>query len=97
MAGLRNSVKSTVRASIENGADRGKESYRRVVAQKVDGFVSVRIIACNMSLQAIYDELVKLVDPGAQPYQPKKGKPNVIMAVGLQVCSRVQEPVRNEP
>jgi len=38
VAGLRNSVKSTVKASIENGADRGKESNRRAVAQKVGGF-----------------------------------------------------------
>ena len=30
-------------------------------------------------------ELVKLVDPGIEAYKPKKGKPNVIMFVGLQV------------
>ena len=30
-------------------------------------------------------ELVKLVDPGVEAYKPKKGKPNVIMFVGLQV------------
>lgn len=35
--------------------------------------------------QAIFDELVGLVDPGVEPYKPKKGQPNVIMAVGLQV------------
>lgn len=34
--------------------------------------------------QAVFQELVKLVDPGIKPYQPKKGKPNVIMFVGLQ-------------
>lgn len=34
--------------------------------------------------QAVFQELVKLVDPGVKPYQPKKGKPNVIMFVGLQ-------------
>ncbi|KAI9015017.1 SRP54-type protein [Gaertneriomyces semiglobifer] len=34
--------------------------------------------------KAIYDELVKLVDPGVEPYKPVKGKPNVIMFVGLQ-------------
>ena len=37
-------------------------------------------------VQAIFDELVQLVDPGVEPYKPKKGQPNVIMAVGLQVC-----------
>jgi signal recognition particle subunit SRP54 len=36
--------------------------------------------------QAVFDELVNLVDPGAEPYKPKKGQTNVIMAVGLQVC-----------
>jgi len=34
--------------------------------------------------QAVFTELVKLVDPGVKPYVPKKGKPNVIMFVGLQ-------------
>ena len=38
-------------------------------------------------------ELVKLVDPGIEAYKPKKGKPNVIMFVGLQVIS---EPNRSE-
>ncbi|KAG8925118.1 Signal recognition particle [Tulasnella sp. 418] len=34
--------------------------------------------------RAIFDELVQLVDPGVEPYKPKKGHSNVIMAVGLQ-------------
>ncbi|KIP09535.1 hypothetical protein PHLGIDRAFT_102765 [Phlebiopsis gigantea 11061_1 CR5-6] len=34
--------------------------------------------------KAIFDELVQLVDPGVEPYKPKKGQPNVMMAVGLQ-------------
>ncbi|KAL5462052.1 hypothetical protein PMIN06_001873 [Paraphaeosphaeria minitans] len=34
--------------------------------------------------KAVYDELVKLVDPHAEPFKPKKGKSNVIMFVGLQ-------------
>src|SRR3954470_21347722 len=34
--------------------------------------------------KAVYDELVKMVDPHAEPFKPKKGKPNVIMFVGLQ-------------
>jgi hypothetical protein len=37
--------------------------------------------------QAVFDELVHLVDPGVEPYKPKKGQPNVIMAVGLQVST----------
>ena len=38
----------------------------------------------RMIQQAVFTELVKLVDPGVKPYQPKKGKCNVIMFVGLQ-------------
>jgi len=34
--------------------------------------------------KAVFDELVALVDPHTTPYQPKKGKSNVIMFVGLQ-------------
>jgi signal recognition particle protein SRP54 len=34
--------------------------------------------------KAVFDELVRLVDPHAEPFKPKKGKPNVIMFVGLQ-------------
>lgn len=34
--------------------------------------------------KAVFDELVKLVDPHAEPFKPRKGKPNVIMFVGLQ-------------
>lgn len=37
------------------------------------------------SIQVVFDELVQLVDPGVEPYKPKKGQTNVIMAVGLQV------------
>ena len=34
--------------------------------------------------KAVFDDLVKLVDPHAEPFKPKKGKANVIMFVGLQ-------------
>ncbi|KAL8708185.1 MAG: hypothetical protein Q9225_007640 [Loekoesia sp. 1 TL-2023] len=34
--------------------------------------------------KAVFDELVKLVDPHAEAFKPRKGKPNVIMFVGLQ-------------
>ncbi|GBP24288.1 Signal recognition particle 54 kDa protein [Eumeta japonica] len=38
----------------------------------------------RMIQSAVFKELVTLVDPGVKPYQPVKGKPNVIMFVGLQ-------------
>ncbi|KAF9393690.1 Signal recognition particle [Podila verticillata] len=34
--------------------------------------------------KAVMDELTRLVDPGVEPWKPKKGKANVIMFVGLQ-------------
>ncbi|KAJ2157320.1 Signal recognition particle, partial [Coemansia sp. RSA 552] len=33
---------------------------------------------------AVYDELCSLVDPGVQPWTPRKGRSNVVMFVGLQ-------------
>lgn len=38
----------------------------------------------HQSIQAVFDELVKLVDPHNEPFKPKKGRANVIMFVGLQ-------------
>lgn len=38
-------------------------------------------------MQSVFDELVALIDPGVEPYKPKKGQTNVVMAVGLQVRS----------
>lgn len=49
------------------------------------------------SAQAIFDELVNLVDPGIEPYRPKKGYPNVIMAVGLQACRNLLFGFRSYP
>ncbi|KAI6181118.1 Signal recognition particle 54 kDa protein [Aphelenchoides besseyi] len=34
--------------------------------------------------RSVFSELVKLVDPGVKPFQPQKGRANVIMFVGLQ-------------
>eukprot|EP00037_Helgoeca_nana_P001667 m.28489 g.28489 ORF g.28489 m.28489 type:complete len:532 (+) comp12023_c1_seq1:50-1645(+) len=34
--------------------------------------------------RSVFEELCKLVDPDTEPYKPVKGKPNVIMFVGLQ-------------
>lgn len=38
----------------------------------------------RMVKKAVFDELVKMLDPEKKPYVPKKGKSNVIMFVGLQ-------------
>lgn len=39
----------------------------------------------RMIQSAVFKELVRLVDPGVKPYQLVKGRPNIIMFVGLQV------------
>lgn len=38
----------------------------------------------RMIQSSVFKELVKLVDPGVKAWQPTKGRPNVIMFVGLQ-------------
>ncbi|VDP10025.1 unnamed protein product [Soboliphyme baturini] len=38
----------------------------------------------RMIQKAVFQELIKLVDPDVKPWQPVKGKPNIIMFVGLQ-------------
>ena len=86
VASLRQKVKAKVKSTLEGGGDKGKETNRKYVVQKVKA-LSIELIVFNTNsyLQAIFDELVQLVDPGVEPYKPKKGQPNVIMAVGLQV------------
>ena len=34
--------------------------------------------------KAVFNELIRLVDPEVKPFEPVRGKPNVIMFVGLQ-------------
>jgi signal recognition particle subunit SRP54 len=57
-------------------------------------------MADSLESQAVYDELVALVDPGEEsqpPFKPKKGTSQVIMFVGLQgsgkttSCTKVSE------
>ncbi|CAL4087086.1 unnamed protein product, partial [Meganyctiphanes norvegica] len=38
----------------------------------------------RMIQTTVFKELVKLVDPGVNPYVPVKGRPNIVMFVGLQ-------------
>ncbi|KAJ5078906.1 signal recognition particle 54 kda protein [Anaeramoeba ignava] len=52
--------------------------------------------------QVVFDELCKLVDPGVEPFKPVKGKPNIIMFVGLQgsgkttTCSKMAYYYKNK-
>jgi hypothetical protein len=51
--------------------------------------------------RAVFTELCKLVDPGVKPWQPVKGRQNIIMFVGLQgsgkttTCTKVSGCSRN--
>ncbi|KAJ1973866.1 Signal recognition particle [Dimargaris xerosporica] len=61
------------------------QTLRKNIKQKVN----LQDLSSGMNKQrivnkAVYDELCRLVDPGVEPYRPKKGKSNVIMFVGLQ-------------
>ena len=38
------------------------------------------------TMQAIFNELCKMMDPGKHSFTPKKGKTSVVMFVGLQYC-----------
>ena len=42
----------------------------------------------KMLEQAVCNELISMLDPGKEPYHPKKKQPNVIMFVGLQGCGK---------
>jgi signal recognition particle subunit SRP54 len=38
----------------------------------------------RIAKKVVFDEIVKLMDPGVKPWKPQRGKANVIMFVGLQ-------------
>ncbi|KAI6045757.1 SRP54-type protein [Pisolithus marmoratus] len=83
VASLRQKVKIKVKAALD-GPDKSKDSNKKTLIQKAYfcPFATHKLLTCLW--QVVFDELVHLVDPGVEPYKPKKGQPNVIMAVGLQ-------------
>ncbi|KAJ2768632.1 Signal recognition particle [Coemansia nantahalensis] len=57
--------------------------------QNVKKRVDLEVLAASANKRkviqtAVFDELCSLVDPGVQPWKPRKGKQNVVMFVGLQ-------------
>lgn len=88
VASLQKKVKQKVKALLEqNAGDKSKEMNRKHLIQKVMVLKS-HFSASSLRIaidKVVFDELVFLVDPGVEPYKPKKGQPNVIMLVGLQV------------
>lgn len=86
VATLRQRVKAKIKAALD-GSDKSKDLNRKHLIQKVTSSARLSMIDTDSpGCQAVFDELVHLVDPGVEPYKPKKAQPNVIMAVGLQVC-----------
>lgn len=74
VANLRSRVKAKVLPQLQ-------------ASQNVAGQTGITNTQKQLLQKTVYDELVALVDPGqdAQPsFQPKKGKTQIIMAVGLQ-------------
>ncbi|UZJ55168.1 hypothetical protein CBS101457_004488 [Exobasidium rhododendri] len=66
-------LRNKVRGSVKEQLNEGDKAARMSDVQRK-----------NIVQKAIYDHLVQLVDPGVEAFKPKKGKPNVIMFVGLQ-------------
>jgi signal recognition particle subunit SRP54 len=87
VASLRQKVKTKVKAALEGGSDKAKEANKKNLIQKVRILYTnnYNISPLKTMQQTVFGELVALVDPGVEPYKPKKGQPNIIMAVGLQV------------
>ncbi|KAI0983621.1 hypothetical protein GJ496_002791 [Pomphorhynchus laevis] len=57
--------------------------------ENVKATINVESAAAGLSKRrliqtSVFTELVKLIDPGVEPWKPVKGKPNIIMFVGLQ-------------
>lgn len=95
---LRNKVKTKVKKLLEEAENAGgKESNKKNIVQKVSPLTMLKILSSDH--QAVFDELVALVDPGIEPYKPVKGKVNVLMAVGIQgagkttTCTKVSSGV----
>ncbi|KAF8651469.1 hypothetical protein AX16_004768 [Volvariella volvacea WC 439] len=68
VASLRQKVKAKVKSALEGGGGDKLKDNNRK----------------HLIQKAVFDELVSLVDPGVEPYKPKKGQSNIIMLVGLQ-------------
>jgi signal recognition particle subunit SRP54 len=55
---------------------------KRTTGEAAEG---VAVNRARLVERAVFDELVRLLTPaGKEPFRPRKGKPNVIMFVGLQ-------------
>ena len=78
-------LRENVRAVIDFDEMAGGLNKRRMIQSAVfKELVKVRRDDCSERCGVKSRLSLQLVDPGVKPYQPVKGKPNVIMFVGLQ-------------
>lgn len=61
------------------------EMLRLNVLAVIDINVCDGLAKRHMVQSTVFKELVKLFDFGVKPYQPVRGRPNIILLVGLQV------------
>ena len=74
------------RGQVREGGQSQERRAEGALCSPPPSLPDVPNLPCLHAAQAVFDELVALVDPGVEPYKPKKGQSNVIMAVGLQAC-----------
>ncbi|PIG81246.1 signal recognition particle protein SRP54 [Aspergillus arachidicola] len=60
------------------------DMLKEICAALLSADVNVRLVQSLRKSINVFDELVALVNPHADPFRPKKGRSNVIMFVGLQ-------------
>jgi signal recognition particle subunit SRP54 len=77
---LRENVKQSVEQLIEEEDDNGKDQGGDKEQQQRRAYSNVSKIV----QKAVVEELVQLLQPHRKAYTPKRGKPNVILFVGLQ-------------
>lgn len=75
-------LRENVRSVIDFDEMAGGLNKRRMIQSAV--FKELVKVLFNNLVWKCSNKGLKLVDPGVKPYQPTKGKPNVIMFVGLQ-------------
>jgi signal recognition particle subunit SRP54 len=75
---LRDNVKTSVQALIDEEGEEGGDSTNTNAQQRSASQVSKAV------QKAVVEELVNLLQPDKKPYVLKRGKPNVILFVGLQ-------------
>lgn len=83
---LNNLLKEIARALLEADVNvRTVQTLRKNVTRRVNlEELAAGVNKRKLIQRAVFDELCGMLDPGLEPAQLKKGRPNVVMFVGLQ-------------